>query len=141
MYLLIIHDPCANSNNSVFLPLFPSHVPCLEVENLFRTSKTGFCDKRIKRNGFFFFFLRNNKKKKKKRIADRLAEASSISYSNDSEKKMLVQSHTDHTDQGFIFQPSAWMESILGICIISFTILESCIIARNNTCTKYMKLR
>ena len=68
MYLLIIHDPCANSNNSVFLPLFPSQVPCLEVENLFRTSKTGFCDKRIKRNGFFFFFLRNNKKKKKNEL-------------------------------------------------------------------------
>lgn len=32
-------------------------------------------------------------------------------------------------------------ESMLGICIISFTLLESCIVARNNTCTKYMKLR
>ena len=91
MYLLIIHDPSADPNKSVSLPLFPTEVPCLEIENLFRTSKTGFCDKRIKRNV-----------NKMTKDCELLAEVSSISYSNDSEKKMHVQSHTDHTDQGVL---------------------------------------
>ena len=49
------------------------------------------------------------------KICELLAEVSSISYSNDSEKKMLVQSHTDHTDQGVLSSnPLLDGENILG---------------------------
>lgn len=131
MYLLIIHAPCANSNNSVPLPLFPSEVPCLEIENLFRTSKTGFCDKRIKRNV--------NKWQKYANCWQRYLPSPTLMIL----KRRCLYNPTPITQTKGFYLPTLCLdgESTLGICIISFTILESCSVARNNTCTKYMKLR